>query len=176
MKRDIRIERLYPHAPERLWRALTEPAVLGSWFMPNDFEPELGRAFTFRMKPQRGWDGVTYCEVIELEAPRRVAYTYRGRASFEKTLACATIHSDHAVGHAAAVAERVGADAALKGVFTELDTVLRFTVEPAGGGGSRLLLEHTGFQGFKQALVSVVMGLGWGKVLRRLPGALERSS
>ena len=66
LRRDVRIERVLPHPRERVWRALSDPEVLGRWLMPTDFAPELGRAFTFRMKPQLGWDGVTHCVVTEL--------------------------------------------------------------------------------------------------------------
>jgi uncharacterized protein YndB with AHSA1/START domain len=78
MKRDLKLERVYPHAPERVWRALTDRRALSQWLMETDFEPRLGHRFTFRAKPQPGWDGVTYCEVTELDPPRRVAYTWRG--------------------------------------------------------------------------------------------------
>jgi len=78
MKRDLRLERVFPHAPERVWRALTDRRALASWLMETDFEPRLGHRFTFRAKPQPGWDGVTYCEVTELDPPRRLAYTWRG--------------------------------------------------------------------------------------------------
>ena len=78
MKRDLKLERVYPHAPARVWRALTDPRAMSAWLMENDFEPKLGHRFTFRAKPQRGWDGVTYCEVTELDPPRRVAFTWRG--------------------------------------------------------------------------------------------------
>ncbi|MGZ3687718.1 MAG: SRPBCC family protein [Bdellovibrionota bacterium] len=159
MKRDVRLVRHYAHPPEIVWRALTDARLLGSWFMENDFEPALGRAFTFRMAPQRGWDGITYCEVTELEPGRRVAYTYRGAATGEKTLRCAGIES-----------ERVAA--AGKGIFTQLDTMLHFHVA-AEGTGTRLTLEHKGFRGFKQVLVSFVMSMGWGRVLKRLPPVLD---
>jgi uncharacterized protein YndB with AHSA1/START domain len=164
MRRDIRLEQVLAYPREVVWRALTEPSVFGSWFMENDFEPELGHQFTFHMKPQRGWDGVTHCQVIELEPLRRVAYTYRGQASGEKPLACAGIDSR-------------AADAAAKGIFAELDTVLRFTLSPKqlsdGTEGTRLTLEHTGFKGFKMIIVSFIMGSGWKKVLRRLSATLE---
>ncbi len=80
MKRDLKLERVYPHAPERVWRALTDRRAMSQWMMETDFEPRLGHRFTFRAKPQPGWDGVTYCEVTELDPPRRVAYTWRGGA------------------------------------------------------------------------------------------------
>jgi uncharacterized protein YndB with AHSA1/START domain len=78
MKRDLKLERVYPQAPDRVWRALTDRRALSQWLMETDFEPRLGHRFTFRAKPQPGWDGVTYCEVTELDPPHRVAYTWRG--------------------------------------------------------------------------------------------------
>ncbi|MEO7730373.1 MAG: SRPBCC domain-containing protein, partial [Kofleriaceae bacterium] len=78
MKRDLKLERVFPHAPERVWRALTDRRAMSQWLMETDFEPTLGHCFTFRAKPQPGWDGVTYCEVTELDPPHRVAYTWRG--------------------------------------------------------------------------------------------------
>src|SRR5262249_18053980 len=132
--------------------------------MPNDFEPKLNHQFTFHMKPQRGWDGLTHCEVIQLEPLHRVAYTYRGEASGEKPLACAGIDSR-------------AADSAAKGLFAQLDTVLSFTLTPEqatnGAENTRLILEHTGFKGLKLVIVSFIMGSGWQKVLRRLSTALE---
>ena len=55
-------ERLMPHPPEKVWRALTQPALIAQWLMQNDFKPEVGHRFTFRAKPQPGWTGVTNCE------------------------------------------------------------------------------------------------------------------
>lgn len=78
MKRDLKLERVYPQAPERVWRALTDRRALSQWLMETDFEPRLGHRFTFRARPQPGWDGVTYCEVTELDPPHRVAFTWRG--------------------------------------------------------------------------------------------------
>jgi uncharacterized protein YndB with AHSA1/START domain len=167
MEHNIRLEILLPHSREHVWQALTEADVLGAWFMPNDFKPELHYAFTFHMKPQRGWDGLTHCEVIALDPLHRLAYTYRGKASGEKTLACAGINSQQA-------------NRAVKGIFTELDTVLQFTLLPEYGNDgteqTRLVLEHTGFRGPKLMLVSLVMGWGWRKMLRRLSVVLAQCS
>ncbi|MHB8929246.1 MAG: hypothetical protein ACYC4T_03800 [Melioribacteraceae bacterium] len=53
--------------------------------MANDIKPELNHYFTFRMTPQKGWDGITHCEVTAIEPLRHIAYTYRGEATGEKT-------------------------------------------------------------------------------------------
>ena len=75
----IRTETFHPHPPERVWRALTEPAALAAWLMPNDFVAELGHRFTFRTEPAPPYfDGVIHCEVTELVPPKSLAYTWRG--------------------------------------------------------------------------------------------------
>ena len=71
-----------PHAPERVWKALTESALIAKWLMPNNFEPRLGHHFTFRTTPMPAinFDGVCHCEVTALESPRLLAYTWVGGA------------------------------------------------------------------------------------------------
>jgi uncharacterized protein YndB with AHSA1/START domain len=78
MKRDLHFEIVYPHPPERVWHALTDPAAIAQWLMPNNFEPRVGHKFHFRTKPRRSWDGVVQCEVLELDRPRRLAYAWNG--------------------------------------------------------------------------------------------------
>ena len=164
MEHNIRLERLLPYPHEQVWQAITDQSTLSAWFMPNDLVPKLGQQFTFHMKPQRGWDGLTHCEIIELEAGKRIAFTYRGEASGEKPLACAGIDSRNA--------EKV-----VKSIFTKLDTVLSFTITPKpstdGVEYTQLVMEHTGFKGIKLMVVSLIMGHGWSKVLRRLSAELD---
>jgi uncharacterized protein YndB with AHSA1/START domain len=74
----IRREVVYPHPPERVWRALTDPDVLASWLMPNDIDPQVGHRFTFRTKPAPGFDGIVRCEVLEADPPHRLVYTWAG--------------------------------------------------------------------------------------------------
>ena len=54
-----------PHAPEKVWRALTDPVLLAEWLLPV-VDPKLapGAAFTFKAQPQPGWDGMVKCSVI----------------------------------------------------------------------------------------------------------------
>lgn len=61
---------------ERVWNALTDSATLSRWmlFKTNDFQPVVGHAFQFRDAP--GWDGSVDCEVIEVDKPYRLAYTW----------------------------------------------------------------------------------------------------
>jgi uncharacterized protein YndB with AHSA1/START domain len=78
MKRDVTFEIVYPHPPEKVWRALTDRRALSEWLMENDFEPRTGHKFTFRTKPAPGFDGVVHCQVITLDEPRCLSYTWRG--------------------------------------------------------------------------------------------------
>ena len=74
--KSIVVEREMPHAPEKIWRALTTSALIADWLMANDFVPELGRGFQFRSRPMPGWKGVTNCEVTALDPPRTLAYRW----------------------------------------------------------------------------------------------------
>jgi uncharacterized protein YndB with AHSA1/START domain len=78
MKADIDVTTVYPHPIERVWAALTSRDALAEWFMPNDFEPSVGRQFTFRTKPAPGFDGIVHCEVLEIDAPKRMVWSWAG--------------------------------------------------------------------------------------------------
>lgn len=67
-----------PHRPEKVWRALTEPALLGKWLLPTDLDARVGNHFTFKTQAFGGWDGVVDCEVLEVEPHKRLRYTWRG--------------------------------------------------------------------------------------------------
>ncbi len=77
MPGSIRIEVEYPHPPEQVWTALADRRAMAEWLMPNDFEPRLGHRFQFRAPKARGWSGIVDCEVIDIDPPRRLAYSWR---------------------------------------------------------------------------------------------------
>jgi uncharacterized protein YndB with AHSA1/START domain len=65
------------HAPERVWRALTDPVLLAEWLLPVvDLKLERGAAFTFKAQPQPGWDGTVDCRFVEIEAQRKLSWTW----------------------------------------------------------------------------------------------------
>jgi uncharacterized protein YndB with AHSA1/START domain len=67
---------------DRVWHALTDSATLSRWmlFKSNDFKPVVGHTFQFSNAP--GWNGVVDCEVIEVDEPRRLSYSWvSGEAS-----------------------------------------------------------------------------------------------
>lgn len=73
----IRTEIFFPHPVPRVWAALTDPAALAKWFMPNDFRAEVGHEFTFRTQPRPPhFDGIARCSVVEVDPPHRLAYTF----------------------------------------------------------------------------------------------------
>ena len=66
-----------PHAPEKVWRALTDPALLAQWLLPVvDLKLEQGAAFTLKTQPYPGWDGTVNCRMVEIEALRKLSYTW----------------------------------------------------------------------------------------------------
>jgi uncharacterized protein YndB with AHSA1/START domain len=81
---DIHIVRDYPHAAEKVWRALTDPALVPLWTStgrggkPVGFAPVVGTKFRFVAKPVPGWSGVVECEVLEVREPSLLRYTWRG--------------------------------------------------------------------------------------------------
>jgi uncharacterized protein YndB with AHSA1/START domain len=66
-----------PHAPAKVWRALTDPVLLAEWLLPVlDLTLEPGAAFTFKAPPQPGWDGIVHCRVREIDVPRKLSYAW----------------------------------------------------------------------------------------------------
>ena len=74
----IVVEYELPHPPAKVWRALTEPQLVGEWLMPNDLRAEVGHKFKFQAPPMPGWDGVVECEVVEVDREKRLRYSWRG--------------------------------------------------------------------------------------------------
>ncbi len=72
----IRKERLYPHPPEDVWAAITDPHALAEWMEPNDHQPIVGHKFKFMSDPGICGLGVKECEVLEAEAPRRLVWSW----------------------------------------------------------------------------------------------------
>ena len=74
--RTLVIERVFPHPPEKLWRALTEGPLIAQWLLSNDFEPAIGHKFKFRREPVQGWDGVIDSEVLVVEPFKQLSYRW----------------------------------------------------------------------------------------------------
>lgn len=70
--RTVVVERDFPHPPEKIWRALTQPHLIREWLMQNDFAPVAGHRFNLTGE----WGGVLECEVLTVEPNETLAYTW----------------------------------------------------------------------------------------------------
>lgn len=66
----------YTTTIEKLWSALTDSSKLAKWITENDFKPVVGHRFQFRMPPMNGWNGIIEGEVLIVNAPNRLSYTW----------------------------------------------------------------------------------------------------
>ncbi|MDT7797987.1 MAG: hypothetical protein QOI78_1420 [Actinomycetota bacterium] len=86
---EFEIVQEYPHPRDRVWRALTDPALVPRWTStgqggrPEGFVPEVGTRFRFVGKPVPGWDGVVRCEVLAADAPSLLRFTWRNKETDE---------------------------------------------------------------------------------------------
>ena len=88
---EIRIVRDYPHPPEKVWRALTDPALIPRWTStgaggrPEGFAPAVGTKFRYVAKPKPGWSGIVECEVLEADEPKLLRYSWADPGGGEVT-------------------------------------------------------------------------------------------
>ncbi|MFT3692024.1 MAG: SRPBCC domain-containing protein [Kofleriaceae bacterium] len=68
----IRIEHVYKQSPTRVWKALTDPALVAKWWAAGDIRAEVGHRFEMDMGP---W-GMQPCEVIAVEPERLFSYRF----------------------------------------------------------------------------------------------------
>jgi uncharacterized protein YndB with AHSA1/START domain len=65
------------HPPAKVWRALTDPALLAEWLLPViGLELRPGADFMFKTQPYPGWDGTVNCRMLEIEPQRKLRYTW----------------------------------------------------------------------------------------------------
>jgi uncharacterized protein YndB with AHSA1/START domain len=144
-RESIVVENDLPDPPERVWRALTDPSLLEAWLMPNNIRAEVGARFQFRTAPAPGRSGIVECEVLEVVPHRLLVYSWRGGSK-----------ATGSYGH-------------------ELDTVVTWRLTPIANGGTRLYLEHSGFD--PDSLAFKAMGQGWkGKVSEKIRQVLAAPS
>ena len=74
--RSLVVERVMPHPPEKIWRALTQGPLIEEWLMKNDFQPVVGHRFNFRATPMPHWNGVVDCRVLVVEPNKRLSYSW----------------------------------------------------------------------------------------------------
>jgi uncharacterized protein YndB with AHSA1/START domain len=130
---NIHREATYAHPRAKVWRALTEPALMEKWLMkPEGFAARVGTKFKLvAQTPQRGWRGFVECEVLAVEEQSLLRYSWVGD-------------------------ER----------HPPLTVTFYLTDE---GACTKLVLDHTGFEGIGGFLLAKLMlGPGWSKLLKRM--------
>jgi uncharacterized protein YndB with AHSA1/START domain len=114
--REIVVDEVLPHGPEKVWKTLTDPALMGRWLMePTGFKAEKGNRFTYRTTPAGQWDGTINCEVLEVEPNERLVHSW------------------------------VGGHESNREYGSKLDTIVTWTLTPVEGG-TRVRLVHSGFR------------------------------
>ena len=68
-----------------VWKALTDPALVPLWTStgqggrPEGFEPVVGTRFRFVGKPFPGWDGIVRCQILAVDPPTLLRFTWRNK-------------------------------------------------------------------------------------------------
>lgn len=135
---DIVVDEVFPHAPETIWKTLTDGELIARWMMPPiGFELVQDKSFVFKTKPAGEWDGVIHCQILEVIPNERLAYAWKG-------------------GHESN-----------RGYGSKLETVVTWTLARVADG-TRVRLVHSGFVLPKNDTAYQNMSEGWNKVLRNL--------
>jgi uncharacterized protein YndB with AHSA1/START domain len=136
---EIVVDEFFPHAPETIWKTLTNGALMARWLgmTPTGFEPVKGNRFTYQTTSAGAWDGVIRCEVLDVIPNERFVYAWKGG------------HEGNA------------------GYGSKLDTIVTFALSKAPNG-TRLRLVHSGFVLPKNETAFTNMSGGWKKVVQRL--------
>ena len=73
MKEKLSFKAFYPHSPERVWKALTDPQALANWLMPTNFKAQIGLRFRFN-----GAQPIE-CVLLSVEEGKSVSYSWGRR-------------------------------------------------------------------------------------------------
>ncbi|MBF2008266.1 MAG: SRPBCC domain-containing protein [Chlorogloeopsis fritschii C42_A2020_084] len=147
MLRNLKKEIFYPYPPQRVWQVLTNSQVLAAWLMENDFEPRIGHRFRFMCPPLPGLNGSIDCEVIELDEPKRLSYTWQDSMMRQPSIVTWTLkpvdggtrvqlehkelrHELVQTPHAASVQESMRHDQVWQGQFMHESTAVAQTLAP----------------------------------------------
>ena len=96
----IHVERTYPHARAKVWRALAEPALLSKWLMAAEgYAPVVGTKFVLRPidGKAKGWRGFVECVVLAVDDGRMLQFSWEGDAGKVQTVTF-TLFDDVATG------------------------------------------------------------------------------
>ena len=62
------------HSPQKVWRALTDPTLLAP--ARRRARTRAGHAVYVQDAADAGWDGVVSCRMLDVEAQRKLSYTW----------------------------------------------------------------------------------------------------
>lgn len=68
---DIKQTVLFNAPIQKVWDAVSTSDGISSWFMPNDFEPEVGHEFHIQSP-----FGPSPCKVLEIDPPHKLAFSW----------------------------------------------------------------------------------------------------
>jgi uncharacterized protein YndB with AHSA1/START domain len=90
----VRIVRDYPHPPSKVWRVLTEPALMALWGMrPEGYQSLVGTRFKLIGEPNKHWRGFVECVVLEVREPSKLRYSWVGDDNGSETIVSYTLEA-----------------------------------------------------------------------------------
>ena len=90
----IRLVRDYAHPPAKVWRVLTEPALMALWGMrPEGFLPVVGTRFKLIGEANKHWRGFVECVVLEVREGSKLRYAWVGDDSGSETTVSYTLEA-----------------------------------------------------------------------------------
>lgn len=98
------VVREYPYPIDEVWAVLTDPEQVARWTTtgrggrPEGFSAVAGTRFRFVGRPTVGWAGTVYCEVVAVDPPRSLRYTWRGDETSDDVTDVAYVLDETATG------------------------------------------------------------------------------
>lgn len=76
MTTDITIQMKVDASIEQVWTALTDSSLLSEWIWKTNFVPIVGYKIEFQATPTEWWDGIIRGNVLKVEKPHLLSYTW----------------------------------------------------------------------------------------------------
>jgi len=86
MQKDIQQAWFFTKSPKEVWEYLTKPDLIEQWLMKSDFQPVAGHKFRFTFEPKENsrYEGIVYCEVLEVIPFTKLSYSWNGSTNDQK--------------------------------------------------------------------------------------------
>jgi len=86
MQKDIQQAWFFTKSPKEVWEYLTKPDLIEQWLMKSDFQPVAGHKFRFTFEPKENsrYEGIVYCEVLEVIPFTKLSYSWNGSTNDRK--------------------------------------------------------------------------------------------